>query len=524
MIGAQSSLPDNRNRTSCKHLLVWLTALLLSLLCVTACTPTTVKYGGSRPSTEDAGDSEIDDTNTATDAVSNNSGSAEGSPCDAEDYASCADGLFCAALDGKPAQCVPEHTREDGKSCKNDLQCVSHRCNIETERCSSSPNAACTLAEGCGPGTSDEINYVCTAGTCKPSNGGNDTSCTWSYDCQSGICKDNKCVSGATGSSCTIPEECDSQVCVSGTCSDGDIGDACEKDPDCNSGNCSEKTCQQASNGPGGSCVTDQDCDEGRCINEQCSSGAMGGSCEATSDCKTGLSCDRQCPEFHCPSTCTDGKKGSPCTSNDGCQNEMRCTDDTPWQPTGAPLALNSCSDEETCNFHLSDCDDENDWCLRTANGPICGRPGTGRALSACTDDTNCSSGVCSDHGFGNFKCSEINGWEAPCTIFSVPGEPVQTIGCTNKFSCDTTKGPPEAEVMEFGYCGALPGHICYFKHGNTTFDHRGGCAIDGLDGCKPPADGKKHCEGKPTKSCNNDDDCIGQATGTRCVTEYACR
>lgn len=502
-----------------RYLLVCLAALLLSLLSVSACTPTTVKYGGSRPSTDDH-DTEFDDTNTPTDADFNDSGASSGQPCDENNARSCADGLFCAAFDGQPAQCFSENSREDGKSCTDDVHCASYRCNIATQRCTSSPNTPCTPAQGCGPGNSDNVNYVCTAGTCQPGTGDNDTPCTWSYDCQSGVCKDNKCVSGDNGTTCSQPEHCQSYICAFGICSDGDLGDACEKDTDCGSQNCTDGKCTEPGSGPGDACLTDDDCDEGRCIDDQCSLGQMGNACTANSDCETGLICDRQCPEITCPSTCTDGKKGSPCITGDACENDMRCTDNQPWQPR----MLNTCSDQETCDFHLRDCDDEDDWCLRTADGPICGRPGNGQPLSACTDDTDCRSGVCSDHGFGNFKCASVNGWEAPCTVISLPGEPVQTIGCDNNYRCDTTKGPPEDGVLKFGYCGAPQGHICYFKHGNNTFGHRGGCAIGGLDGCKPPADGKKYCEGNPSRSCTTDNDCIEQLNGTRCVTEYACR
>ncbi len=243
------------------------------MMWVSACTPTVVKSSTSRPTPDennDENDVDTDSPDAFTDADFTDASTSPDGPCKESDPNSCPDGYFCAALDGQAAKCFAEHTRPDGKSCTDHNQCVSMRCNLETNRCTASQNAPCTPEDGCGPGPTDEINFVCTDGTCKASTGENDASCTWSYDCLSGVCKDNKCVSGEAGSDCQSPDHCESYICLQGLCSDGYIGDACESPTDCASGNCVDGKCHRPHNGLGGTCFIDDDCDEGSCINEEC--------------------------------------------------------------------------------------------------------------------------------------------------------------------------------------------------------------------------------------------------------------
>ncbi len=555
----------------------WLTLLILllmSLFAISACSPTPVKTTKKRPTdnadaayydVDDFEDAQYGDTNPS-DSDSGNTGGSAGDPCNENDPQSCAAGLFCASLNGEPAQCIPEHTLDDGASCTEHNQCASRRCNLETGRCASSPGAVCTEEDGCGPGASGLLDQVCVDGVCQPDSGDNGAVCTEAQDCLSGICKNNKCVPGNTGDSCDVPEHCQSNICAMGVCSDGETGDSCNAPEHCKSNICAIDTCSNGENGDacigdtdcqsqncvdgacegGGpttpdSCESDEDCEKGRCIANQCSEGTMGAFCEETADCQGGLHCNSQCPEEHCIAICTDGQPGSPCITSEGCQEDFRCTDETPWQAPGALFPFNTCAAQEFCDFHLRDCDDEDDWCMRTADGNICGHPGNGQHLAPCTDDTDCRSGVCSDHGFGNFKCSQNNGWGAPCTVVSVPGEPPTPIGCDAPFVCDTTIGPPDAEggILVFGHCGAQTGYLCYSKFESTdvTFNHRGGCAPGGVEACVPSPIRSKYCEHNPSISCSTDKDCAcygielepGQlcpydlVPGKQCVTDYVC-
>src|SRR5690554_3912984 len=163
--------------------LILLIALALALALATACSPDGPRRGASGfdrdtgdVETSDVGGSDADVEPESCDGIEPVAGLAERC-CEGFGIDACGPGLFCAAYDGREfAACYVEHSREDGESCKADSECLSYRCHQGNERCAASPNASCTLADGCGPGPST-TNYVCAAGECRASSGAQGQAC-----------------------------------------------------------------------------------------------------------------------------------------------------------------------------------------------------------------------------------------------------------------------------------------------------------------------------------------------------------
>ena len=114
-------------------------------------------------------------------------------PCCPElDIDACGAGLVCAALDGRTVPtCYAESSRRDASECSAHSLCASQRCNLEVDRCQSSPYAVCSPEIGCAPDAMGfERSCVETSGisSCEKTNLPLDSPCTFDRECQSDNC------------------------------------------------------------------------------------------------------------------------------------------------------------------------------------------------------------------------------------------------------------------------------------------------------------------------------------------------
>jgi hypothetical protein len=70
--------------------------------------------------------------------------------CPAYGIDACANGFFCAALDGRTVPtCSPEHSLKGGDPCTEDRQCGPGKCSVAARRCEYSLNSECDPSVGC---------------------------------------------------------------------------------------------------------------------------------------------------------------------------------------------------------------------------------------------------------------------------------------------------------------------------------------------------------------------------------------
>jgi hypothetical protein len=127
----------------------------------------------------------------------------------------CGAGLFCAAFDGRrQATCYADRSRADRTECTADGQCVSGACNLELERCRSTPATLCTAEIGCGPDPAGN-RYAC--------------------DPEDGVCR--RVGEGDPGDICEVAADCRTELCQEARCK-SELGDPCEEQEDCVAGEC----------------------------------------------------------------------------------------------------------------------------------------------------------------------------------------------------------------------------------------------------------------------------------------------
>ncbi len=285
----------------------------------------------------------------------------------------CGAQLFCAAFDGRTQpSCYPERSRQDMTACTADVQCMSGGCNEEKGLCESIPTGACTVEIGCARGPGGET-LACDPADqrCKLTSRFEGGLCLEDKGCDSGICFDGTCRSGARGSSCAEANDCSSKLCVNGLCRDGGDGSPCSGDQHCVGGKCVGGSC--SSGREGSKCQSRNDChrDNPFCVRGKCSDGWYGAECVTASDCH---------PNYpHCLSgRCDDGiDVGAPCTSSSQCAQ--------PRSSLGAVVKVVCDSVKRTCVI---------------ANGYKC---------SVAWDQSGCETGTSCQPHTGQGRCEVEN-------------------------------------------------------------------------------------------------------------------
>ena len=331
--------------------------------------------------------------------------------------------------DGRDNDCngmVDETCRALGTACDDDAQCVGNTCRdtaggrLCTTACDASqPAIGCGDGFYCGRSAPDACEGFCVPASDFGSLG-NDADCTSDTDCASLHCADpgdgrRRCLTPcrADAGACYAEEVCVASAGNCGGCVEAalvsglprGLGEPCGADGECASGTCFEdgglRYCSRACEGgcPGGY----------HCRGGMCARGALGGvgdSCLENEDCESSTVCAVQGERRWCTAVCTDASgcpPGFSCLEGDGarvCAPEGGLVGDACSEGTDCISGL--CASTGTC---VRECSPSTGCgagfeCFRTADGAaaLCVRPSAlqsgGCATSAGARGRALGSGV----------------------------------------------------------------------------------------------------------------------------------
>lgn len=248
--------------------------------------------------------------------------------------------------------------------------------------------------------------------------------CLFSSDCKAEYrCVKEQCSTGkAEGDSCSNNIECNQGLsCVEKKCTFG--GKACEDDKSCSDGErCSGKKCLKPV-GNGSPCLDTKGCkaplvcsNAGLCVDTG-KPGTKGTNerCEKSEECQRGLACDPK--ETKC---IEGGGAGSPCKTNQDCNKDLVCANDSTCAKKGDP---GTAAPGEDCTLP-KDCQAN----LTCGTGGKCASNGLLGEGSKCAGNENCDKGLlCATvKGSTTGECSKPGGQGT-----KLPGE-----DCENPLDC----------------------------------------------------------------------------------------
>ncbi len=410
--------------------------------------------------------------------------------------ASCGSGQYCDA-----AAICQTGAKPNGATCAVGTDCGSGFC-VDGLCCTSACKETC---------------YACNVpgveGVCSPTpNGGVDlmatTTCTPPNYCN----KDHACTTGKkpNGAVCGGDGECGSNLCVDGTCCESSCLGRCRS---CKN---ATGTCAMAAQG--------QD-PRGECKGEVGDLKSCGGTCDGAGSCAyaaSGLDCSTAgCQSdgyIRAAGKCDGAGKCNAAQTTD-C-NGFRCVKDP---VSGQAKCKTSCLDDPECANKF--------YCQSTADGGTlpdggadAGGPDGGTASQcppvfddghACTRNTQCFSGTCSDGVCCNVNCDK-------CGTCNMPGSVGNCIpiaaGTDPEMECTDSASDPTGLCK--GFCNGHAG--CTYVAAGTTCGTCKACNGVGLCNVKPDDDtacGAIDCDTLDT-SCNDYHD----LTSHRCGALGSCK
>ena len=373
--------------------------------------------------------------------------------------------------------------------------------------------------------------------------------CVQDLDCQSLICKTNKCQAAAcndfvkngletdidcggpiclnrcnVGQTCKTPSDCTSNVCVSNVCivpacSDG-VQNGLETDLNCGGPIC--PPCAQSQK-----CVVNTDCQSkicanGFCTGSNCSDTVLNG-LETDIDCGgTCLGCDigKKCVVgTDCKSAVCGATFCQPPTCSDGVQNGNETDVDC-----GGPCPL-KCGIGYKCNTG-SDCSSSvcnNGFCAQKPNGALCGGP------SECSSG-NCIDGVCCNTSCGGvcLACTAAKkgaGNDGLCGTIGAGADPDAECADQGSASCGTNgfcNGAGACQVYPTGTT-CIPASCAadgIMLNNAGTCNGLGACISGGITNCSPSTCASAVC----VTACAMDTQCAATAycNGSTCIAKKA--
>jgi hypothetical protein len=460
-------------------------------------------------------------------------------------------------------QCLM-NKKPNGQPCAAAADCGSNSC-VDGICCSgtcTSTCQSCAVAGSLGncvnlpPGSQDTMaaspcsgaSYCDAAGTCQTGLKPNGSVCAAGNQCGSGNCVDGVCCDKTCGEACYT---CNLPGGTPGECSPLPTGtkDVCSGADHCDANH----RCTSGKKANGATCGGDLECASNACVDDTCCESACTGRCRscknATGTCALaadGTDVRMDCMgQGVCTGTCNGqgacrwGPSGTMCATA-GCQqttglitgaglcdgaghcvtaqtrdcNGFRCYTD----PQGMAQCGKDCSRDPECALDFY-CESMNDGGAGGAGGADGGAGSTCPRVfdlgHACTRDSQCASGSCSDGVCCNINCDKCGSCNVPTSL----GTCVPTAAGTDPDNdCIDNESDPG------GKCGGVcNGQAkCVYPAAGTTCGTCKQCNGSGLCTIKPDDDtacGTIECDGLDTSCLNYND-----LTTMRCATLGTCK
>jgi hypothetical protein len=325
----------------------------------------------------------------------------------------------------------------NGSTCASGSECTSGNC-VDGVCCNTACSGTClactaakkgagvnglcgAIAAGTDPDDECQGATVCASGGCRLPDG---LACASNTECISGFCADGVCCNTNCTTTCQACTAAKKGSGTDGVC--GNIAAGTDPDDECGGPTTCSGSASCALKTDGAACAASVECGSGFCVDGVCCDALCTGLCQACTNAKKGSGTDGTCapiaaftdPDDECPGAaecdgsgaCVLHPNGMACTVSSECTSGF-CADGVCCN-TSCTATCNACTAAKrgqgadgTCGTILVGMDPDNECpgAASCSGSSSCSLFGNG---TACTIDSECSSGFCVDGVCCNSVCN----------------------------------------------------------------------------------------------------------------------